>query len=64
VSFHRLTDTSTRIQLRMGFEAEGALEQLADALGLARRRVRANLERFKELIETRGVETGGWRGQV
>ena len=28
------------------------------------RRVRADLEKFKELVESRGVETGGWRGEV
>jgi uncharacterized membrane protein len=64
VSFHRVNDTQTRIQLRMAYEAEGKLETLADALGLARRSVRGNLERFKRLIETRGVETGAWRGEV
>jgi len=27
-------------------------------------RVQGDLERFKEFIEQRGRETGGWRGQV
>jgi hypothetical protein len=26
--------------------------------------VRGDLERFKELIESRGTETGAWRGEV
>jgi hypothetical protein len=26
--------------------------------------VQGDLERFKEMIETRGTETGGWRGEV
>jgi hypothetical protein len=28
------------------------------------RRVKGDLERFKEFIETRGAETGAWRGEV
>jgi hypothetical protein len=26
--------------------------------------VKGDLERFKELIESRGVESGAWRGEV
>src|SRR5215470_7754565 len=47
VSFHRLSDTQTRIQVRMAYEAEGTIETLADALGVAARKVRHDLERFK-----------------
>jgi hypothetical protein len=39
-------------------------ESLGSALGADERRVNADLERFKELIEERGVESGAWRGQV
>jgi hypothetical protein len=28
------------------------------------RRVKGDLERFKEFIEGRGKETGAWRGEV
>jgi hypothetical protein len=28
------------------------------------RRAKKDLERFKEFIEERGVETGAWRGEV
>ena len=35
-----------------------------DALGLVRRRVEGDMERFKEFIEARGRETGGWRREV
>jgi hypothetical protein len=28
------------------------------------RRVKGDLERFKEFIEKRGSETGAWRGEV
>ena len=40
------------------------MEQLGSALGVDSRRVKGDLERFKELVESRGVETGAWRGEV
>ena len=33
-------------------------------MGLVGRRVRGDLERFKQFIESRGGETGAWRGEV
>ncbi|MBA3365883.1 MAG: cyclase, partial [Actinobacteria bacterium] len=34
------------------------------AIGADDRRVKGDLERFKELIESRGSESGAWRGEV
>jgi hypothetical protein len=48
----------------MDAEPHGVVERVADATGLAQRQVRADLERFKEMIEARGSETGAWRGSV
>jgi hypothetical protein len=31
---------------------------------MVERRVEGDLKRFKEFIESRGTETGGWRGSV
>ncbi len=64
VTFHRLDDAQTRVMLQMDIEPEGLAERAGDALGLAERRVKGDLERFKEMIEARGVETGAWRGEV
>ena len=36
----------------------GATEQLGAALGMDSRRVQGDLQRFKELIEQRGSESG------
>ena len=33
-------------------------------MGLDNRRIRGDLERFKELIEGRGAESGAWRGEI
>jgi uncharacterized membrane protein len=64
VTFHRLDDDTTRVTLQMDVEPEGAVENVGTALGFLDRRVKGDLERFKEFIEGRGAETGGWRGEV
>ena len=64
VTFHRLTDDTSRIMLQLDSEPEGAIEKVGDALGILRRRVKGDLGRFKEMIESRGNETGAWRGDV
>jgi uncharacterized membrane protein len=64
VTFEPRGDSRTLIHLSMSYQAEDLVEALGSAAGLDQRRVRGDLERFKELIETRGVESGGWRGEV
>ncbi|WP_405086394.1 SRPBCC family protein [Microbispora sp. NBC_01389] len=64
VTFHRLGDDTTRVTLQMEYDPEGFLEKAADALQLVRMRVKGDLERFKAFIESRGGETGAWRGDV
>src|SRR5215204_1583951 len=49
---------------QMDFVPEGLKEKLGDVLGVPDRRVKGDLERFKEFIESRGRETGAWRGEV
>jgi hypothetical protein len=48
----------------MDFQPDGLKEKIGSALGVDSRRVRGDLERFKEFLESRGVETGAWRGTV
>jgi uncharacterized membrane protein len=64
VTFHRLSDDSTRIMLQMELYPEDWMEKVADATGFVRRRVKGDLERFKGFIERRGQETGAWRGEI
>jgi uncharacterized membrane protein len=64
VTFHRIDDNTTRVTLQMDVEPEGAVESAGTAFGILERQVKGDLERFKEFIEGRGVETGGWRGEV
>jgi uncharacterized membrane protein len=64
VSFEERGPDRALIRLSMSYQAEGPVEALGSAAGLDERRVRGDLERFKELIETRGTESGAWRGEV
>jgi len=64
VTFHRLADNKTRIMLQLEYDPEGFTETLGDAVGVVSSRVRGDLNRFKEFIESRGHETGAWRGAV
>ena len=64
VSFHRLDDRRTRVTLQLDVEPEGPVESVGDALGFVGRQAKGDLERFKEFVESRGVATGAWRGEV
>jgi uncharacterized membrane protein len=64
VTFHRLNDNQTRVTVQLDHETEGIVESLGSALGADSRRVKGDLKRFKELIESRGTESGAWRGEV
>jgi uncharacterized membrane protein len=64
VTFHRIDDRTTRVHLQMEFAPESVTEKAGAALGVVGHRVQGDLNRFKEFIEHRGGETGGWRGDV
>jgi len=64
VSFQELSENSTRVTVRMQYEPEGVIENAGDAVGVLSSRVEGDLERFKDFLESRGQETGAWRGTV
>lgn len=64
VTFHRISDSRTRIMLQMDYSPETAAEKVADAGGAVKLTTKGNLKRFKKLLESRGFETGAWRGTV
>ena len=64
VTFQRLDDEMTRIVVEMDWQPEGMRESAGAALGLDDRRVEGDLQRFREMIERGGAETGAWRGDV
>jgi uncharacterized membrane protein len=64
VTFEPLGEDKTIVIVEMSYEPEGLKEQLGAKIGLDSRGVKQDLARFKELIESLGVETGAWRGEV
>ncbi|WP_200300969.1 SRPBCC family protein [Streptomyces adelaidensis] len=64
VHFQRLDDTHTRVELSMDVEPGGVAEKVGDTLGVIDRRIKGDMQRFKEYIENRGTESGAWRGRV
>ena len=64
VTFEPLDPRQTRVHVEMTYDAEGLKEALGSAVGVDARRVSSDLDRFKEFVEKRQTETGGWRGEV
>ena len=64
VTFHRIDDDTTRVAVQMDWAPESIREKIGSALGADDSRVKGDLERFKEFIESRGSATGEWRGEV
>jgi uncharacterized membrane protein len=64
VSFQSLGPNKTRVAVRLNYEPKGMTEKVGDMLGMVSRRVQGDLERFKDFIESKGHETGAWRGTV
>ena len=64
VVFEPIDVSNTRMTVSMDWQPEGVTENIGAALGFDNRQVRSDMERFKELIENRGFETGAWRGRI
>lgn len=64
VDFHKLDMETTRVDLQLDMEPEGLVETVGDKLGVVERRVKKDLERFKELVESQSHPTGAWRGEI
>jgi uncharacterized membrane protein len=64
VTFHRLSDHSSRVMVQIEHETEGLMEKVGSAFGADTREVKSSLQSFKELVERRQSATGAWRGEV
>jgi uncharacterized membrane protein len=64
VTFHKLADRLTRIEVSLDIEPQGMLEKMARGMRFTKRAVRADLHRFKALIELDEEAEGGWRGTI
>jgi uncharacterized membrane protein len=65
VTFHRLSNDTTRVHLQLELEPEGVAERAGAVTGVLGHSLQGDLVRFKEFIEGRGGQpTGDWRGTV
>jgi uncharacterized membrane protein len=64
VIFRPRGPNATELSVSITYPPAGILENVGTRLGLDRRRVRGDLKRFKKLIESRGTESGAWRGRI
>jgi len=64
VTFHKLSDTSSRVTVQLDWEPEGLVEKLGSLVGAGSHAVKKDLENFKEFIEAEGDAIGAWRGEV
>jgi uncharacterized membrane protein len=64
VTFHKLSNDKTKVMVQMDWAPEGIKEKVGAVLGADDRRVKGDLARFKEFIESRGQATGEWRGEI
>jgi uncharacterized membrane protein len=64
VLFEATPDGKTLITLKIDADPEGVVETVGANLGFLERRVKGDLERFKEFIESRQRPTGAWTGAI
>jgi uncharacterized membrane protein len=64
VRFEPQDANRTRVVLSMSYEPENAAQKVADWIGILSARIEGDLRRFKKFIESRGIETGAWRGEI
>jgi uncharacterized membrane protein len=64
VSFEQLDADRTRVDLSMEWQPRDSIEKMGAAMGFDDRQIKGDLERFKTFIESRGAETGAWRGEI
>jgi carbon monoxide dehydrogenase subunit G len=64
VFFQAVGEDRTMVRLTLDYEPEGLVERIADFFDVIDRQAVADLDRFKEYIESAGSATGGWRGRV
>jgi uncharacterized membrane protein len=64
VTFHKLSDTTSRVTVQLDWEPDGFVEKVGAAFGVDNASVKGDLKNFKKFIEEQGTEEGAWRGEV
>ncbi|MET0989118.1 MAG: SRPBCC family protein [Glaciihabitans sp.] len=64
VTFHKLSDTSSRVTVQLDWTPTGILEKAGAVFGVDDHAIKKDLENFKKFIESQATATGAWRGDV
>ncbi len=64
VLFKPLGPDHTRVTLKLDVETDGPVEAVGAGLGLLERRVKGDLERFRDHVQATGATGEGWRGEI
>lgn len=64
VTFRAIDGDTTEVTTDITIEPEGILENVGDATGVIEAMVKGDLRRFKDFIESRGIASGAWRGEL
>jgi uncharacterized membrane protein len=64
VSFEPVGADRTRVSVDIEYQPETAMEKVGDMLGMVSSNVEDDLENFRDFLESRGHETGAWRGEI
>jgi uncharacterized membrane protein len=64
VSFEPVGGDRTRVSVDIEYQPETTMEKVGEMLGMVSSNVEEDLENFRDFIESRGHETGAWRGDI
>lgn len=66
IRFHPIRDSQTRIELTMDLASAPAAQPVDESEheNQTRHRIGADLQRFKQMLEAQGQESGAWRGEI
>ena len=64
VTFHKLSDTTSRVTVQLDWASDGFLEKVGAVFGVDDHIIKSDLKNFKKFIEAADSETGAWRGNV
>ncbi len=64
VTFHKLSDMTSRVTVQLDWQPTGALEKLGALVGIDNHAIKKDMNNFKKLVEDKGESSGAWRGDV
>jgi uncharacterized membrane protein len=64
VTFHKLSESTSRVTVQLDWEAEGFLEKVGAVFGVDDHAIKKDLANFKKFIESPANQGDGWRGNV